>query len=358
MIEFWAPLALTTSTAALLALPITPALYELWKRKDAGPLPTTRHDGAIDNFAEILRAQIESIRPELEACRKKRQCSRVRLEGRSALMVGKDNFEFDPGQMQGVSLVACACDATVPVGTVVKADIYSDANLNLERGAVARAVVAAGNVTLGEESTVLRWLSAGGNSHLHSNSAVYGRLSGDSVYLTPGCTFQRLFAKRIVSLEENDSEFALATDLTTDPATEPASVPPGTHIFGRKRTRVEGDFTLPSNQKLDANLIVTGGLRFGSHSHFSGSLKSYKDSVFEEGATVRASIVCAGSLHIGRNCFVAGPIMAEDTVTIERGCQIGNPDSPTTVSARRIRIAPGCQLHGTVWARVQGSVDN
>ena len=33
----WAPLALTSLTAALLALPVTPALYELWKRADAAP---------------------------------------------------------------------------------------------------------------------------------------------------------------------------------------------------------------------------------------------------------------------------------------------------------------------------------
>lgn len=357
MIDFWAPVALTTSTAALLALPITPALYELWKRKDAGPLPTSRHDGGIDNFAETLTAQIESIRPEIEACRKKRECSHVRLEGRNALIVGDENFQFDAGQMQGVSLVACTCDMTVAVGTVVKADIYSDASLNLERGAVARAAVAAGDVTLGEESTVLRWLSAAGNACIHANSAVYGRLSGNSVYLSQGCSFQRVFAKRIVTIDQHDSQFVPPSIPNPAPA-DLQNATMGTHLSRRQRTRADGDFSLPPNQALDANLIVTGSLRFGSQSHFSGSLKSYKDSIFEEGATVRASIVCGGSLHIGRNCIVAGPIMAEDSVTIERGCQIGDPDSPTTISARRIRIAPGCQLHGTVWARVQGSIES
>jgi len=357
VIDFWAPLALTTSTVALLALPVTPALYELWKRKDAGPLPTSRHDGAVDNFAKILADQLEIIRPEMEACRNKRDWSHVRFEGMNALIVGNENFGFDSVQMQGVALVACACDATVPSGSVIAADIYSDANLKLERGAVARAVMAVGDVTLTEESTVLRWLSANGDAILRTNSAVYGRLSGNSIYLSPGCRFQRLFAKSILTLGPTDAEFFPLSNPKPDP-TELKIAPMETRASRRQRARVDGDFTLPAKAALDTNLIVTGKSRFKRGSFLSGSTKIYKDSVFEEGATVRGSIVCGGSLHIGRKCFVAGPIMAEDSVTIDRDCRIGTFDSPTTVSARRIRIAPGCQLHGTVWARVQGSVES
>lgn len=357
MIDFWAPLALATSTAALLAIPVTPALYELWKRKDAGPLPTSRHDGAIDNFADTLRAEVAAIRPELDACRNRRECSRVRLQGMNVLIVGEKYFAFSDSQVQDVALIACSCDTTVPVGALIKADVYSDGNLNLECGAVARAAVARGDVTLGEQSTVLRWLSANGDVYLRENSTAYGRVSGASIHISAGCGFQRLFARTILTLDASGPAFVQSSNPKPNPA-ELHEAASGTHLARRQRTRADGDFSLPPNEALEANLIVTGSLRLGRNSGFCGSAKSYKDAVFEEGVTVRGSFVCSRSLHIGPNCFVAGPIMAEDEVIIERGCRIGAPDSPTTVSARRIRIAPGCQLHGTVWARVQGSIES
>src|SRR5579864_5564917 len=84
----WAPLALTTLTAALLALPVTPALYELWKRADATPLPTSRHDGRIANFAEAFRSRIQPLLPELEHCAGRQVLSRTSVEGMEVLLVG------------------------------------------------------------------------------------------------------------------------------------------------------------------------------------------------------------------------------------------------------------------------------
>ncbi len=86
----WAPLALTTLTAALLAVPVTPALYELWKRADAAPLPTSRHDGRIANFAEAFRSRLQPLLPQLERCRNQRQLVRTCIEGMEVLLEGRD----------------------------------------------------------------------------------------------------------------------------------------------------------------------------------------------------------------------------------------------------------------------------
>ena len=61
MISLLAPLALTASTAALLAVPLMPALRELRSKHDAGPLITRKDDGRIQNFAVALRERCKSL---------------------------------------------------------------------------------------------------------------------------------------------------------------------------------------------------------------------------------------------------------------------------------------------------------
>src|SRR5579862_7879832 len=125
----WGPLALTTVTAALLALPVTPALYELWKRADATPLPASRHDGRITNFAEAFRSRLQPLLPQLELCRNQRELVRTCIEGMDVLLVGRDDFDFDPRLTDGIAAVMLSEAATIPPGFVVEADVYTNCGL-------------------------------------------------------------------------------------------------------------------------------------------------------------------------------------------------------------------------------------
>jgi hypothetical protein len=125
----------------------------------------------------------------------------------------------------------------------------------------------------------------------------------------------------------------------------------------RPRLRVEGDFALPPGETLNANVIATGEVHIGRGARLLGGAKSYKDTVVDEEACVHGSIVCGGTVWLGPRTFAAGPVMAESDVLIARGARIGSPDAPTTISSSGVNIAAGCQLHGTVWARVRGSIE-
>jgi len=364
----WAPLALTSVTAALLALPVTPALYELWKRGDASPLPTSRHDGRIANFADVLQTRLEPLRPQLEQCRAEREVSRSSLAGMEILLVGADNFNFnfDSQLTQGISTLMFADAAHIPAGQVVDADVYADGPIDLGEGAVLRAAFGLDDIILGNSSTVLRWLHGDGNIYLRPGSTVYGRLSaGRSIRLERGCGFQHMHAPQILTIDSDDTR-ALATSDThvcqaqKDLEEEDNGEHAGTgdmFTSSRPRLRVEGDFALPPGETLNANVIATGELHIGRGARLLGSSKSYKDTVIDEDACVHGSIVCGGTVWLGPRTFAAGPVMAESDVLIARGAQVGAPDAPTTISSSGTNIAAGCQLHGTVWARVRGSIE-
>jgi len=358
--SYWAPFALTGVTATLLLLPVTPALYELRKRRDAAPLPTSRHDGRIANFADAFQSRLEPLLPQLKKCRDERELLRTHIDGMEVLLVGSDDFNFDPDAMKGVNAVICGEAATVPSGRLVEADVYADSSLELGEGAVLRAALGARDIVLGEKSAVMRWLHARGNIYLRQGSAAYGRLSaGQSICLEKGSGFQRMHAPKIVTVGLNGDGSELIASKAHVCQSETGNRKERDDLFAsRERIRVLGNFVLPTRASLNANVIATGEMRIGSGARFFGNAKSYKDTVVEADACVHGSVVCGGTLRLGPRSYVAGPVMAEGDVLMDGGSCVGGPDALTTMSSSGAKIAAGCRLHGTVWARVQGNVEN
>ena len=364
MIESLAPIGLVSVTAALLALPVIPAFYELHKRADVAPLPTSRHDGRIENFAHSFRSRIEPLLPTLDQCHVAGELRQMDLDGMEVLLVGDDHFDFSPERVGGVATIACS-NPTVPAGRVLQADLYSASDLYISEGAAIRSGFAEGDATLARNSMVLRWMHAGGHAYLREGSASYGRVSATkAICLEAGCRFERIRAPLVATAEANtDAGLDLtAPDLTEDDSESLAisygqsGVDAGA-FNPRPLARVHGDYVLPEGETVNSNIVATGDLRLRTNSRFLGSAKSHKDMYIEDGACVYGTIICGGVLHIGTNSFVAGPVMAEREIRISRGARIGTPEVLTTISSCSIRIETGCRIHGTIWARVRGTIE-
>lgn len=367
----WAIVALTGATAALLAVPVAPALFELRKRNDATPLPTSCHDGKITNLAEAFSSCMESLGPQLEDCARQGQVTRTRIDHTDVLLVGPQNFDLTAKLTRGVAAVMCSHSVTIPAAEVIDADVHAKGVLRLLPNAALRAGISA-QAVLEPDSAVLRWLHGRGSVHMLCRSAAYGRLSAEHfIHLQPGCVFEHMHAPQIHVVEHEDLQPQSGTTCRCSlpqPTCHICEIeashehePGDWHdIFAayRRRIRHEGDFLLPAHQTLNANIIATGAVRFGSNSRFIGGTKSYKNTFVEEGACIHGSLVCGGTLYLSEHSSVTGPVMAEEDVVIASGARVGRPDALTTIAARNVKIATGSQLHGTVWARVRGTVEN
>lgn len=353
-----APLLLVTVTLGLLAVPVAPALYELKTRKDASPLPTSRHDGRIANFAEVFRSRAHSLSSQLERCRSNGEIARVRVEKTEALVIGIEKFDFGSKLIRDIGWIICAQRATIPADSVVEADVYAETMLELSNGATARAALCRGDILLREKSTILRWLHADGSAVLKKGSRVFGRLSADeSIRLECGAVFQHMHAPLILTLDSEDSPYLPARcECETVPRETGGTSSRSDAFASRPRIRVQGDFVLPAGELLDANVVATGKVRFERGARFLGNVKSYGDVILADKSCAHGSIVCEGTVRIGSGCFAAGPILAENEVVVEEGSCIGAAGTLTTLSSRTITLASGCELHGSVWARLQGSV--
>ena len=366
----FAPLLLVVVTAALVVLPVIPALHEFGKRQDAGPLSTSRHDGKITNFAESLQCRLAPLQQQLEVCQAEAENLRTRVEGIEVLLVSRNGFNFDPEEMRKISAVLCGHPTCIPSGQIVESDVCSLGDLLVGERAVLRAGVASGDIVLGNDSAVLRWLHAGRTAHLQCGSTAHNRLSaGQSVVLARDSSFQHVHAPVIMALEmeredsrsvtsENISK--IVTELlskTVAPATVSHLSDESLSLATRPRMRIQGDFRVPAGESLYANVITTGEFCVERGASFHGSAKSYKNTVIKEGASVHGSIACGGMAHIGPDSFLSGPLMVERDVHLSSGSCVGIPNSLTTITACSAYLSIGCRIHGTIWARVQGRVE-
>ncbi len=349
MTSVWAPLALTAVTCGMLALPLAPALLEAWRRKDAGPLPVRRDDGDIRNFARSFRHRIEPLRSALISCAESNSVVEARLDdGDCALLIGNDGASnLDEERLS--TLVLFARQARLRDQVIFEKDVYAAAGLCGGRNNIFRALLGENNVMLAEASQVLRWIHVEGELAVGRNSDLGSRCSSQKViYFGSGCRFQRVYAPTIVT---SSSALLVSTLPTCIPSTHAATGP------SLGRSRIHGSLHLGPGEVLLGNIVATGAIRIEEGGRIHGSAKGNGDIELRPQTRIDGSLISTGVIRIGSHCMIKGPVLAEHEISIAPDTQIGTSDSPTTISAPRIRIAPDCVVHGTLWARLEGSVE-
>lgn len=345
MMSVLAPLALTVSTGALLALPLTPALRELISKRDAGPLVTRKDDGKIDNFARALRIRCEVFQPWMTRCAKRELSEAFDLPEGKIFVFGKSGV-WDGSNRIDV-FVLCARLVELPDGFQSTEDFFAKDSVRAGRNNLFRALLSESDVVLGDESKILRWIHAESYLIAGERCALFGRASaGKTVTLADGCTFERLHAPVIYS-----SIGAMKLSIRRESAPFSKLARAG---MGRKRSH--GSTHLMADEQHYGDFVSLKALRLDTGACVYGSVKANGNVELARRAEVDGSLVSTKNIHIASGSFVKGPLISERDIVIDSGVQIGLPDVPTTVSAKRIRIASGCVLHGTVWARVEGRV--
>ena len=339
------PLALATSTGALLMVPLAPALRELIRKRDAGPLITRKDDGNIASFAASLRTRCITLQTVLDQCAQQCENQFVESPQGDALLVGETGRWTGPQHV--TTLVLCAGLVELPAEYRSIGDFYSRGSVQCGEQNMFRALLSDAEIVLGEGTQILRWihsesaLLAGRNCRLCNRAS-----SSKSLTLSPGCTFERIYAPVIYSSSEAQAltlriEYAAYAKLAQS---------------GMGRTRIRGTMHVPADDQHRGDVVATRNIDLDQSACVFGSVKANGEILLKQGAEVHGSVVSTKRIHICTGAFVKGPIIAEREVVIDSGVQVGLPGTPTTISAPLIRLAPGSVLHGTVWARVKGRV--
>ena len=340
-----APLALTASTGALLALPLAPAVRELIWKRDARPLITRKDDGRLANFADSLRRRCESIQSSFDHEGQSLATGLTECSGTKLFL------SLQPGPWTGPTridvLVICQEHSQLPEGFASTENFFARRNIHAGEGSLFRALLGEEEVVLGAESRILRWVHAESRLTAGKNCVLFGRASSEqSLILSSGCRFERMYAPVIYT-----SSDAVAIPVRTElaPFSNLARV-------GIGRERLQGKARLIAGQQHRGDLVVTKSLVMEDDSSVLGSVKANAEVSIGRRVEIDGSLISTKAIQVAQNGFIKGPIISEQEITIGPNVQIGLPEAPTTVSAPRICLSPGSVIFGTVWARVEGRV--
>ena len=353
-------------TAAVLLLPMLPALVEWRWPRDVVPLPIDGQDALDPPF--LARSFVEQLAHAMAGGQQRLGRSLIArapmhgelpLTERERKWLRSRRVWFAPG------------DLALPAGMSFLGEVAVEGRLCTAANAVYRGLRARGRLELAAHCTILRWAHAS-VVDVQSGCDLAGRVSAEErINLLGPANFMLLHAPTLC--------------FGTDPA-QPEETPPWTGFARARSARglgaAHGDgppagacgglpapvvwnevarrgtcigaLQVASDSQWLGDLVCHGDLALGPRCDAGGSLKVHGDLVASAGCRVAGSLVVGGRIDLGMACVVLGSVVSEDEILLGAGCIIGAPGRPATVSAPRIRVAPGVVVHGTIWALESG----
>jgi hypothetical protein len=347
--------ALATVLLVLLAgivfvVPLLPALIELRLKRDAHPLNVIQqYAGEIRHFSYGFRVYIEALLEPLQKCVVSRTSLKGAMpDGDEYLLLGHSSVGLLSSSGKKIpncsSIVAAGVDMVFPDGITFTKEVYAANKLVSGQKNVFRALLGENDIHLGRASTIIRWAHAVGALRAEPDCDLHGRISSDlEIQLESGCAFQRLNAPCIAL---GYSKVEVPDDVAE---TGEISLPIG-------RRLVDEDLEIKAGEVVTTNIVTRGRLHIHTGARVLGSVKSNQHMTLDANVSVKGSLISASTMHIGPDCRIAGPVIAEHGMAIETGTRCGSIGTPTTVTAPTIEIAAGVMVFGTVWARTEGCV--
>lgn len=335
-------LALFSLTALVLLLPMLPALAEWRRPRDATSLHIDAQD-ALDPDLLARRFADRLAQALAEGADRLGDHALVRLPAGTAghWPLGAD--EQARGQSHRVWSVAGS--AQLPEGIGFQAEVAADADLHTAAGSSCRALLAGQHLWLAPRTQVLRWAHAP-QVQVADDVVLQGRCTADAWLAVQGrARFHLLHAPQL-----QFGPPAAAAQPLPDTLPEPeAGLPIAWHpLTGRGVAQVP--LQMPPGRRWQGDLVGLAAVQLGEGCHARGSLKARRTLVVGAGSRIDGNVIAEGAITLGEGCVVQGVVASETAVRLGRGCRIGEPGRPATVTAPRIEVASGVQVHGTVWA--------
>ncbi len=168
--------------------------------------------------------------------------------------------------------------------------------------------------------------------------------------LAPGACFETVHASQLL--------------LGSGPMPTQAALPPlhrwqppaGARPWGVHGWHIGHHLDIPAEQLVPCSLVVRGRLRTLGPGRIEGDLKARDGLHLGPDTHVRGNLFCEGDVWLDAGCHVSGLVMAEGSLHLAAGVVIGTPQLPVSVCADVIEVHGPVLVHGSVQARIGGSV--
>ena len=261
-------------------------------------------------------------------------------------------------------LIYCEGNLSLPEKAVFHKEIYGRGNVESGACAQLQAVAADGQIILGRDNEVFRWVDARRKVLLRRGTVVHSRVSSiESIEMELGVSVQSLYAPLIVTAGYHPpTDFFAGRNKSTKlrPAVESLPGERGNsprYLDGVPASRlgagawlVRGDLELRTGTCVNSNLIVQGSLRSGAHCSFSASVKAGSVELGPQNQ-VFGNVVSERGLEIGKSGRVGASVVAERDIILRADVRVGAVGRHAVVSAGRdVRMEANVAVYGKVAA--------
>ena len=326
------------------ALPLTSAWKELRHPRDAEPLSIDSNYIKDDRFfaTSFESRVVEAVGPS------------PREPGPSAVVfrdpevidtvAGDLTIERDEVP---ASIVDVHRNLRVGSGTHLIKEVLIGGSATIEQDSTLRAIKSQGDIRLGRNVRIERWIDAGWTIFASASTDLGVRATAlQSIVLEPGAVF-RFVAAPIVSVG------------TPPPATSKPAVDakPLITVVGERRHRVradgalivDGPFVLPAGLAAKGDIIARSDVTIGERALLIGSIHSDRDIHLEAEASVTGSMVAERDVILARSAAAESHVVAHGRASLSNCARVCSPGSVTTLLADDgVEIALESAVYGRI----------
>ncbi len=323
--------------------PFVPGWIELRRGKDSHALPINMDHSKTpfffgDQFAGLLRKGLREVAglddTALPLALEQKEYAVMLSRREKVRVVTEPAWACEAGtRMSGIVYVAG--DLLAGEKSRFSGEMLVEGNADIQSGCRLRALLCNGELKLGENVHVGRWLDARG-----------GALS-----VGPGCNLGRNAASSGVLLLERGCRFNNLYGAPVRTFSAPPKEPPFAEGNIREKALVATalQFSIPAGAELHNNVISSQDLKICSGSAIYGDIKGHRGVELEDGVTVYGTVVADQDVIIGSNCRVLGNVFAQGDVRVGFGSTVGEKDHVKSVISRSsVFLETDVTVHGHV----------
>ena len=305
------------------ALPFIPGWLELRRPRDNKPL---RIDGDYQKnpffFGDSFRALLQKAMPAtFPPGHSDAQVTLSRIE--KVHIVSEPVWVCEPSTQTSRVLYV---DGDMQAGSkdVFKKEVFVSGNSTIGDASRLQAILCQGNLSLGKDTRVVRWVDVRGNSLIVATSCKLGRSTAckGMLHLAIGTTFGNLYGLPIKSYTRKSGD----------------APPRGGDIRESSLVASPELFSIPSQARIESNVVSRQDLKLCAGCEIKGDIKAYSDIELQDGVVVHGNIVAEGDVLVGENSRIYGNIFSQGKITCLAGSSVGVEGQTRSVVCRTVVI--------------------
>ncbi|MEP6962560.1 MAG: hypothetical protein ABI995_10800 [Acidobacteriota bacterium] len=287
-------------------------------------------------------------------------------DGSKTIQHGAEVIRLSPairraGNLKSDDVLVIQGDFTSGPNSQLGREVHAEGNIDIGPSSQLQAIASDGNLTLGTDVAVTRWVDSWGDLHLSRGCVVHSRVtSRKSAFLELNVQAQSVFAAEITTAPDPSRKSAPPPASTqprlqippptgTDPAvlTNAGVDPKKLMPLGAACWIYRGSLRPLSAVHLTAQLVVRGECVIPPASLLEHDLKSSGNLFIGSASECRGNLVSEANLSVGPDVRFAGMIHADGEILLHHGARGESPNGPLAVDAGSwLNVEQGVTVRG------------